>query len=47
MMHVKQFKEVARIKVWVNKKYPEVVGVTFTDGTQSQLNVQIPTLKFA
>lgn len=47
MMHAKNFKEVTRIKVWINKKYPEVVAVTFSDGTQSQLNVQIPTLKFA
>lgn len=47
MGYVKGFREVAAIKVWTNKKYPEIVGVTFRDGAQSTLNgVNLDNLNF-
>ena len=48
MPHVNNFREVGRIRVWTNKKYPEIIGVEFRDGTKSQLQgVSIQQLKFA
>ena len=48
MQQIRFFKEVGCIRVWTNKKYPEIVDVWFTDGTPSTLNgAQVATLKFA
>lgn len=41
------FREVVEIKVWTNKKYPEIVGVLFKDGGKSVLEgASVPQLNF-
>lgn len=48
MAHVKTFRDVSRIRVWTNKKYPEIIGVQFADGAKSQLEgLSLQPLKFA
>lgn len=48
MPHVSNFREVRRVRVWTNKKYPEIIGVEFRDGEKSQLQgVSLQQLKFA